>query len=65
MSDKIKELDAQIKSLSLGDLLLLTGQAVNMGMDKERVELLLKYLEIALLQRKLGFKQTVSEECLK
>ena len=53
MSD-IEHLHDKIIKLSLGDLLLLAGQAVNYPMDDDRLDIILKYVEIALVKRKLA-----------
>lgn len=53
MSDNVEKLHEQMSSLSLGDLLLLAGQAVNLSMSEERLDLILKYVEIALDKRKI------------
>lgn len=47
MSD-VEKLHEKISSMSLGDLCLLCGNAINIGMEKSKVEMLLQYLEIAL-----------------
>lgn len=54
MIDKVERLHKQMSELSLGDLLLLAGQAVNLPMDDQRIDLILKYVEIALTKRKLN-----------
>jgi hypothetical protein len=61
MSPETKKLFNKIQNLSLGDLCLLCGQAINMGMDKQRVDLILKQLEIAMLKRKLTAPQEEGE----
>lgn len=52
MSD-IEKLHKQITQMSLGDLLLLAGQAVNTPLDNKLLDIILKYVEIALAKRKL------------
>jgi len=44
----VQKLHEQIVSMELGDLLLLAGQAVNMGMDPKKVTLILRYVENAV-----------------
>lgn len=53
MKVDIKKLHEQIAEMSLGDLCLLCGQALNMNMSKARTDVLLQYLDIALVKRKL------------
>lgn len=53
MSERVEKLHKQMSEMSLGDLLLLAGQAVNLPMDEQRTDLILKYVEIALTKRKL------------
>lgn len=48
----VQKLHDQMRALSLGDLLLLAGQAANLPMDDKRLDLILKYVEIALVERK-------------
>lgn len=55
MSD-VEKLHEQMSSLSLGDLLLLAGQAVNLPMDDNRLDMILKYVEIALINRKMKLR---------
>ena len=52
-TSNIENLHKQMIDLSLGDLLLVAGQAVNMKMDDKRLDLILKYVEIALAKRKI------------
>lgn len=52
----VQKLHEQMSSLSLGDLLLLAGQAVNLPMDDNRLDLILKYVEIALINRKMKLR---------
>ena len=54
MNQNIEDLHKQMTALSLGDLLLLAGQAANLPMDDKRLDLILKYVEIALSQRKVA-----------
>lgn len=54
MSANVEELNKQMLGLSLGDLLLLAGQAVNLPLEEKRVDLILKYVEIALTKRNLS-----------
>jgi hypothetical protein len=54
MSENVERIHKQISELSFGDLLLLAGNAVNMPMDEERIDLILKYVEIALTLRKIN-----------
>lgn len=53
MSTNVEDLHKQITEMPLGDLLLLAGQAVNMGMEKEKVDLILRYVELKIGARKL------------
>lgn len=53
MSNRVEQLHKEMSTMSLGDLLLVAGQAINMGMDKERVGLILKYVEIAITKWRL------------
>lgn len=53
MSINVEKLHEQLISMSLGDLLLLAGQAVNMGMPKEKTVLILKYVDIAIVKYRL------------
>lgn len=53
MSQRVEKLHEQMISLSLGDLLLVAGQAVNLPMSDDRIDLILKYVEVALTKRKL------------
>jgi hypothetical protein len=55
----VEELHQQMMSMTLGDLCLLCGQAINLGFDKERVDLMLKYLELKMRVRKLTTKEEV------
>lgn len=59
MSD-IEKLHEKISNLSLGDLCILCGSAINSNMDQKKIDLLLHYLEIALHKelyiKKLGIK---------
>ena len=48
MNTDIKKLHEEISSMSLGDCLLLCGQAANMPMPREKLLILLKYAEIAI-----------------
>ena len=58
----IKKLHKQMMDMSLGDILLLAGDAVNMGMDKRRLDIILKYVEMKLdLRRRLSFSEPESE----
>ena len=52
MSD-VEKLHNEIINLSLGDLLLLAGQAANLPMRDDRLDVILRYVEIALTKRKL------------
>lgn len=49
----VKELHEQMIDMSLGDLLILAGQAVNMKMPYDRLKLIFKYVEIAMVKFKL------------
>lgn len=49
----VEKLHEQITEMSLGDLLLLAGQAVNLPLDNKRLDIILKYVEIALAKRKI------------
>lgn len=52
MSDsKVENLHKEMSEMSLGDLCLLCGQAINMGFDEQRIDLMLKYLKIAIAKR--------------
>ena len=53
MSQNVEKLHESMRSLSLGDLLLLAGQAANLPMDDKRLDLILQYVEIALMRRKI------------
>ena len=50
----------KISKLSLGDLCLLVGNAINEKMDDKKIEILLIYLETAIIKEKylrnLGMK---------
>ncbi len=50
----IERLYKTMSEMSLGDILIVAGQAVNMKMDKKRVDLILRYVNIALSKRKLA-----------
>ena len=53
----VEDLHKELMSMTLGDLCLLCGQAINQGFDKERVDLMLKYLELKMRVRKLTTKE--------
>jgi hypothetical protein len=53
MSEKIEHLHNQISSLPLGDLLLLASQAVNMPLPDIKIDIILKYVEIAIVTRRI------------
>lgn len=53
MKDKVEELHEQLMVMGLGDLLLLAGQAVNLPMPDNKVEMLLKYVEVAIWKWKM------------
>lgn len=53
MTENIEKLHKQMLELSLGDLLILAGQAVNLPMDDKRIDIILKYVEVALIKRKI------------
>ena len=52
MSD-VEKLHNQIKQMSLGDLCLVVGEAINLRMDEKRVDILLKYLERKIALRSI------------
>lgn len=56
----VNELHEKISKLSLGDLCLLVGNAINEKMDDKKIEILLIYLETAIIKEKylrnLGMK---------
>lgn len=49
----VEKLHEQMMDLSLGDLFLVAGQAINLGMDGKRTDIILKYVELAMVKRKL------------
>lgn len=53
MKDIVVKLHEEISSMSLGDLCLLAGQAINMGMERKKVDIILSYLEVALIKHSL------------
>lgn len=50
----VQKLHEQLINMSLGDLLLLAGQAANLPVGKEKLDIILRYVEIALTKRKLN-----------
>jgi ubiquinone/menaquinone biosynthesis C-methylase UbiE len=54
----VEKLHEKMSSLSLGDLFLVAGQAINLPMDDKRIDLILKYVEIAMVKRKLKSKSS-------
>lgn len=53
MSERVDKLHKEMSEMSLGDLLLVAGQAVNFGMSDDRVDLILKYVENAITRRQI------------
>ena len=49
----VKELHEKICNMSLGDLLIVCGHAVNMDFPDSKLEVLFEYLDIALIKRRL------------
>lgn len=47
----VEKLHEKMSALSLGDLLLIAVQAINLGMDDKRVDLILKYVKMGLIAR--------------
>lgn len=50
----VKELHDKICNMSLGDLLIVCGHAVNMNFPDSKLQILFEYLDIALIKRRLG-----------
>lgn len=60
MSD-IEKLHKDMSEMSLGDLLILAGTAVNMKLDKKRLDIIFHYVERGLMKRKLKDLPTAEE----
>ena len=64
MSERVDKLHEQMSQMALGDLLLVTGQAINlMQLPDNKIDMLLKYVEIAIVKRRIGLtKPEASDE---
>lgn len=65
MSVDVEKMHKKISNIALGDLCLLCGQAINNKIDDRTVEILLKYLEIAIGKeylRRIRIKPTTPDK---
>ena len=53
MSAKVQKLHEEMSTMSLSDILLLAHQAVNFPMPDEKLDLILKYVEMAISMRRI------------
>lgn len=56
MSPEAQKLADEIRKLSLSDLLLMASQAIELGIEEKRLMIILRYVEIAIEERRLGTK---------